>query len=298
MRKTITSVLFAVTTVAFHSPVRAESGAPSTTATPVAATPVAATPVAATPVAATPVAATSTKGAPKTTKPPTVPKPPLDGDALPKLKPCKNPDSEGGGAPSTDCSGVFGLRGGITRTKGAGPKDATSFTISTEGEEYVRRGFWSTRSVYRLAIGGGEAGFDGTLLGGWAWGVRLPVAPCRRHGPVLRVGMYGYIRGNDAYYGSLLELPQLQFGYQYMRGKVVLELGGTAGAVLVGRSRTGDTERRVLGAGYERGGYLAIQFPWVRLGLNGSRLPVNDDWSAPVDVFEGALCARALGMAL
>jgi hypothetical protein len=214
------------------------------------------------------------------------------------LHPCKSADSESGTDLSTGCSGVFGLRGGITRTSGVGPADAANLTVSTEGEEYVRRGIWTTRGLHRLAIGGGKAGFEGTLLGGWAGGVRLPVAPCRRHGPFLRVGMYGYIRGNDAYYGSLLELPQLQLGYQYMHGKVVVELGATAGAVLVGRSRTGDSERRVLGAGFERGGYVALQFPWLRLGLSGSRLPVNDGLPAPVDVFEGALCAHVGGFAL
>jgi hypothetical protein len=110
--------------------------------------------------------------------------------------------------------------------------------------------------------------------------------------------MYGYLRGNDAYYASLLELPQLQLGYQYMHGKILVELGATTGAVLTGRSRTGDAERRTLGSGFERGGYLAVQLTWLRMGVSGNRLPVNDGWSSPVDVFEGTLCAHVGGVAL
>jgi hypothetical protein len=170
--------------------------------------------------------------------------------------------------------------------------------VSTEGEEYVRRGLWTARSRHHLAIGGGEAGFEGTMLLGWAAGIRIPVSPCRRHGPVLRLGFLGYIRGNDAYYASLLELPQLQVGYQLQRGKTVVELGATGGAVLVGRSRVGDAGRRVLGDGFEYGGYAAIQIPWARLGVSSMRLPTNDALSAPVDVFEGTLCARVGGFAL
>ncbi len=186
----------------------------------------------------------------------------------------------------------------MTRTRGVGPDDAYGLTLSTEGEEYVRRGIWTARNLHRMAIGGGTAGFDGVLQGAWAGGVRVPVAASGRHGPVLRLGILGYLRGNDAYYGSLLELPQLQVAYQYMHGKTVFELGATAGAVLVGRSRTGDSERRLLGSGFERGGYVAVQLPWFRLGASGSRLPVKDELSAPLDILEGSLCARIQGFAL
>jgi hypothetical protein len=197
-----------------------------------------------------------------------------------------------------DCAGVVGLRASVTHANVRGSEDAVGLMFSAQGETYRLRELWSTRSVYHLAIGGGTAGFEGILLGGWAGGVRIPVTPSRLHGPVLRLGMYGYLRGNDAHYGSLLELPQIQVGYQYQRARTVIEVGATGGPVLVGRSRIADTDRRVLGSGFEYGGYLAVQLPWVRLGASVSRLPVKDRWDQPVDVAEGALCGHVQRLAL
>lgn len=232
--------------------------------------------------------------APKSAKP----EPPQAHGAWGSWDKCKEPEGEVGTSLSTDCSGVFGLRGSITHARGASGDDAMGITIHTQGEEYVRRGLWTARSLHQFVIGGGTAGFEATLLGGWAGGIRLPVDSSRRHGPLLRLGMYGYLRGNGAFYGSLLELPQLQLGYQYQKGKTVMELGATTGAVLTGRSRVGDTRRRVLGAGFEYGGYAALQVPWLRLGVSVQRLPVDDELSNPVNVAEGTLCGRAAGFAI
>lgn len=201
----------------------------------------------------------------------------------------------GAGAGASDkepCSGVFGLRSGITHSNVSGTDDAIGLTLSVQGEVYRQRGLWSTRNRYQLAIGGGAAGFEGTLLGGWAGGVRLPLSVSGRHGPVLRLGMYGYLLGNEAFYGSLLELPQIQVGYQYQFERTLIEFGVTSGAVLVGRSRIGNTGRRVLGSGFEYGAYAAVQLRWLRLGVSASRLPTNDAWDQPFDVLEGTLCGR------
>jgi hypothetical protein len=216
--------------------------------------------------------------------------------APPEPPRCTEADSEQVGPMSTGCSGMFGIRGSVTRLSGVNARRDSGLMLWAEGEEYVRRWIWSTRSTYKFGIGGGGAGFEGTLFGGWAGGVRIPAG--KHHGPVLRAGLVGYLRGNDAFYGSLLELPQLQLGYQYLRGSTVIELGATSGAVLVGRSRTGEAVRRVLGAGMEIGAYGALQLPWVRLGLNLTRLPTDDGLSAPVDVAEGTLCARLAPLAL
>lgn len=197
------------------------------------------------------------------------------------------------------CSGVFGLRAGITHSNVSGTDDTIGLTLSVQGEVYRRRAsLWSTRNVYQLAIGGGAAGFEGTLLGGWAGGVRIPLSPSGRHGPILRLGVLGYLRGNDAFYGSLLELPQLQVGYQYQHGRTLIELGVTSGAVLVGRSRIANTGRRTLGSGFEYGAYGAVQLRWLRLGVSASRIPASDAWDLPLDVVEGALCGRVQRFAI
>jgi hypothetical protein len=191
---------------------------------------------------------------------------------------------------------MFGIRGSMTRLDGVNASNASGLMLWAEGEEYVRRGIWSSRSLHKFGIGGGSGGFEGTLFGNFAGGVRIPVG--KHHGPVLRAGLVGYLRGNDAFYDSLLEVPQLQLGYQYLRRSTVIELGATSGAVLVGRSRIGEATRRVLGAGIEIGAYGAVQLPWGRLGINLTRLPTDDALSAPVDVAEGTLCARVAPLAL
>ncbi|HMI89163.1 MAG TPA: hypothetical protein VK550_34025 [Polyangiaceae bacterium] len=168
--------------------------------------------------------------------------------------------------------------------------------VSAEGEEFTHRGVFGTHGMHRLALGGGGAGFEGTLLGGVTGGFRLPVG--ERHGPVIRAGVLGYLRGNDAYYASLIDLPQVQVGYQYLYRRTVIELGATSGAVLTGRFRAGETETRILGAGLEVGAYAALQIPWFRLGLSAMRLPTNDALSSPVRTAEGTLCAIATPFAI
>ncbi len=302
MRRSFTLGLSAIAMAGFASLAQAEEvvtppATHSATNPPLVAA--ATSPSATSPSATSPSAQTATaESHPDVTSPP---KPKTAEARAPwhHLPPCQNPDLEEDGFHlSTDCSGVFGARLGLTHLRGVRASDAISLTVSAEGEEYVRRGIWTARTLHRLAIGGGDAGFEGTLLGGWAAGVRIPISPCGRHGPVLRAGIFGYLRGNEVFYGSLLELPQFQVGYQYQHGKTVVELGTTTGAVLVGRSRTGEARTRVLGAGFEMGGYAAVQLPWLRLGLSAARLPANDGLSNPVDVVEGTICGRALGFAL
>jgi hypothetical protein len=203
--------------------------------------------------------------------------------------PCSEGDDEGDQVPSSSCAGMFGIRASVTRLSSGASGKQVGLMLWGEGEDYTHRGMWSARGMHKLGIGGGGAGFEGTLMGGWAGGVRLPVGAS--HGPVLRAGLLGAIRGNDMFYDSLLELPQLQLGYQYLRGKTVLELGATTGAVLVGRHRTGEMVRRIVGAGFEVGGYAALQLPWLRLGAAATQLPTNDELSTPVRVAEGNLCA-------
>jgi hypothetical protein len=179
---------------------------------------------------------------------------------------------------------------GVHADQGAG------IMFSSEGEEFVRRGIFSAHGSHRLAIGGGGAGFEGTFLAGFAGGFRVPFG--ERHGPVFRAGALGYLRGNDAFYASLLELPQVQVGYQYLRGRTVLELGMTSGAVLVGRHRVGDAERRIVGGGLEIGTYASVQIPWVRLGTALVRLPTDDGLGTPVRAAEGTLCVIATPFAI
>jgi hypothetical protein len=212
------------------------------------------------------------------------------------VPPCAEPDADGEFLSSTGCSGVFGVRGSAVSIGGVSGEQGSGLMLSAEGEEFVRRGIFSTHGMHWMAIGGGGAGFEGALLGGMTGGFRIPVG--ERHGPIFRAGVLGYLRGNDAYYSSLLELPAVEVGYQYLRGYTVIELGGTTGAVLTGRQRTGDAQTRILGAGIEAGVYAALHVPWLRLGLKASRLPTNDGLSTPVRALEGTICVLSSPFAI
>ena len=224
---------------------------------------------------------------------PTVGEKPLE---PPPVAPCAELEAEGPLWSSTGCSGVFGLRGSAVETQGAPATQGSGLMVSGEGQEFARRGIFSSRGSHRLAIGGGGAGFEGTLQGGLALGFRIPFG--EKHGPVFRAGAFGYLRGNDAFYASLIDLPQVQLGYQYLRGTTVIELGVTSGAVLAGRFRAGEAETRMLGAGLEVGAYGALHIPYFRLALNAMRLPSNDALPSPVRTAEGTLCAIATPVAI
>lgn len=213
-----------------------------------------------------------------------------------RMPACAPAEAEDEVRSSTGCSGVFGLRGAVTNVRGVSAGTGAGVMASTDGEELVRRGIWSFHGLHRLAIGGGGAGFEGTLEGSLAGGFRIPVG--ERHGPVVRAGANGWLRGNDAFYGSALEIPQLQLGWQYMRGTTVFELAGTSGIVLTGRERAGDAERRVLGNGFEVGGYAVVQGPWLRLGMRAMRMPTHDALGPDVGLGEATLCAMRTPFAI
>jgi len=223
---------------------------------------------------------------------------PQPAESAPRFKPppCADPDADGEFLSSTGCSGVFGVRGSVSHVVGVAATEGSGLMFSAAGEEFVRRGIFSTHGLHKMAIGGGGAGFEGMLLGGMAGGFRIPVG--EHHGPVFRAGVLGYLRGNDAFYSSLLELPQVQIGYQYLLGWTVIEVGATSGAVLAGRQRMGEAEVRHLGAGLEAGGYLAVHIPWFRFDATINRLPTSDALSTPVRSAEGTFCALAAPIAI
>jgi hypothetical protein len=198
---------------------------------------------------------------------------------------------------SIGCPEAVGLRGSEAHVVGASASEGAGLMFYAGGEEFGHRDrYWSSRNTYELALGGGAAGLEGMLSGSLAYGFRAPVLP--DEGPVIRAAASGYILGDDAFYASLLELPQVQLGWQWSRGHAVIELAATTGVVLTGRFRAGDAETRQMGHGFAFGGHASLQVPWVRLSLEAEQLPSYDSLSAPVDVARGTLCAVAYPMAI
>jgi len=191
--------------------------------------------------------------------------------------------------------GAFGLRGSVTRV-GADLDRGSNLTVAGRGEEFINTGPFAFHGSHSLAIGGGSAGFEGELGATFAWGFRLPTTP--NQGFVVRAGGLGLLRGNDLFYTSLLEIPRGELGYQYLRGRWLIEGGFTTGPVLTGRFRAGDAEARALGAGFEVGAYIAAENESVRLAGRFLRVPDRDGPQSYVRMLDATACAFVRPLAL
>lgn len=190
--------------------------------------------------------------------------------------------------------GVTGLRVGQTRVEGASADEGTSVAFAVRSEQ---AGYWNGLSTFHSTlgvIGGGGAGFEGALQGNFGFGARLPAG--QYHGPIARAAFFGSLRGNDAYYFSLIDVPQGQLGWQYLRGRWTFELAGTAGWAIDGRTRAGELASAHLN-GLERGAYLSASTP--NLQISGRFMRIDTISNNPdSDIAQGSVCANALAFAL
>lgn len=147
-------------------------------------------------------------------------------------------------------------------------------------------------------LGGGQAGFDGQIGGSLDLGFRVPHTP--EHGPFLRAGLDGRLQGNDAFYYSALELPRMQFGWQYASepNSTLLEVGVRTGPILTGRFNPGGAVRSTAGA-WEVGGGAVMHFDFLHVEGAVMRYFAGDtgDGSA-VDLGRASLCAGPQRLAL
>jgi hypothetical protein len=193
----------------------------------------------------------------------------------------------------TDGPSVTGVRLSRTVVRGSDADSrGTGLMFAFQTEKYRTWSILTTRASSFGLLGGGSGGFEGGLGASFTAGARLPVAST--HGPFARVGAAGSLQGNDAFYFSYLELPEMQAGYQYQDGqspetrKITLEIGARTGPVLTGRYTTGQNTRSVL-SGFEWGGYGAVHLPFGRLDAKFARFPGT---AGPVDVISGIACGH------
>ncbi len=197
--------------------------------------------------------------------------------------------------PAAWVRGVVGLRVGQTSLPNSdGAPKGTSFSFSARNEGFLFRNGLTTYHDTHLALGGGGFGLDGILQGAFGLGVRIPVA--ETHGPIARVAFLGALRGNDAYYFSLLDAPQGQFGYQFLRGRVGFEVAATVGWAIAGRASVDGIERSRLG-GLERGLMATLAVRHLEVSARACRVDLRDE-ARTLDVGQGSICANALALAL
>ena len=195
-------------------------------------------------------------------------------------------------------TGVGGLRMSTTSLDGSDhDTNGAMLGLQFGGQEqsYAAMGIFDHRSASFAHIGGGRAGFEGGLGIDFAGGLRT--APTDGSAGFLRLGARGWLMGNNYLYSSLLEVPQIQLGWQWLqRGKVV-ELAGRTGPVLVGRYNTGDDAFRRLGDAFEVGGHAAMHFEPAHLEAAYTRVYATSPGGA-VDMVQGSVCGQAFVLAI
>lgn len=184
-----------------------------------------------------------------------------------------------------------GLHAGLTQVRG-GDKNGT---LGAFGLWNTRIGFGyerpaTIRVVNSGSLAGGADGIEGGFGNALAGGVRAPFG--KKHGLVLRGGAEGSVFGNKYVWNSLLELPQLQLGYQWLVPGSVADAAMKGGYVLLGRHNTGDGAVRDLGGAFEWGGIGNVHLGPVDLRASYARIYVRHGGS-PVDLLEGAFCGNA-----
>ncbi|MBK7395310.1 MAG: hypothetical protein IPJ34_03160 [Myxococcales bacterium] len=191
--------------------------------------------------------------------------------------------------------GVIGFRFGqtwLSEEKGGTQGMSYAFSARNEGIGY-RRGI-TTFHASQLVLGGGSIGLDGVAQGGFGIGFRVPIA--ENHGPFLRAAVAGAIRGNDSYYFSLIDVPQGQLGYQYLRGPISFDVAATLGWALDGRASVGGAPRNRI-RGLERGLMATIAMRYFEAHGRLFRLDLRDD-ARTMDVGQASVCANAAAFAL
>lgn len=150
----------------------------------------------------------------------------------------------------------------------------------------------TTHGAGYFILGGGEGGFEGALSGTIDVGYRAPVSD--EHGPFARAGFDGRLQGNDDLYFSMLEIPRLTVGWQYLSGKVVVEGGARGGPILTGRYNPGADGYRRLSGSLEWGGFVSAQVDFLRADVSVMRIEARRTGNGtPVDVGRAMFCGVA-----
>jgi len=153
----------------------------------------------------------------------------------------------------------------------------------------------TVRHVTWFALGGGPRGIEGGIGAAMSGGLRLPAAS--PHSAFVRAGIEGALFGNLLAYHSILELPQLHAGYQYLVRGTLFEVAAKGGWLLLGRHDVGEDGRRVLDGSPEAGALAALVTRSVVMRGAFARVFVTDD-ARPVDLFEASACGIAVPVAV
>jgi hypothetical protein len=194
--------------------------------------------------------------------------------------------------------GSFGLRAAETRLELPGETTTeASVLFAVNHHQYTSAGYLTQRLREVAFLGGGSSGLEGGLGGDWAFGWRMHFD--EDQGVFARLGLRGQLLGNGAFYGSTLELPVGQAGFQLLRDhELLIELAVSAAPMLVGRYNVDGASPRRLGGSFDYGGHLALRWHALHLEANYLRaVPGDDSRLGALDWLTLELCGSAKPLA-
>jgi hypothetical protein len=193
---------------------------------------------------------------------------------------------------------LVSLRVGTYDIRGSDADKRTwGFLFSMDPDVVQTEGYFTHRSTFFGAIGGGTDGFEGELTLSSRAGVRGYLG--EDHGPFARMGLALQLLGNNKLYRSQIDLPTLEMGYQLMNDSILLEVAATGGLVLGGRYFTGDAAERRIDTEFEWGGAFTLQTDAFRAVATATRIEARQTGpGTPIDQLQGHICANPFEMVL
>jgi hypothetical protein len=165
---------------------------------------------------------------------------PLSEDAKHRLA-LTTPPQHGGKPVSLMLTGASGVTASVTATTGDRDDHLGALSLTTRRVGYSYDRGIVVRVFNSADIGGtvhdGVFAFHGGTHLELSGGYRFHLSDTS--GPFMRAGLDALIGGDPLVYQSLLELPQVHVGYQYLAGSNLFEVAGRSGFSILGRSNTG-----------------------------------------------------------
>ncbi len=199
--------------------------------------------------------------------------------------------------PSRSFQYLFGARLSSFSAAGDGSQSIGA-GVSTQSAGYENYGPLSIRATSHSTIGKSGYGVEGMMMSDLAIGGIYRIN--HTHGPLARIGLRGYMLGNERVWLSNFEAPSGHVGYQISRGVFLFEVAARTGLIVTGRQTLYGTfqnfeilQKRTLGhPSVELGGHLALGYGGLRGEVGYMHVNVADHLGTPLVVWNANVCFR------
>ncbi len=200
-----------------------------------------------------------------------------------------SPPTHGGKVVDAALVGVTGVAATVTAARGGDADDRLgSISLDTRRLGYAYDRGLIVRVSNAMGLGGNDRGVHGGLSFEAAGGYRFAVG--ETHGPFVRAGAAARVAGDALVYQSLLEIPEVHAGYQYLVQNTLLEVASRGGFAELGRSNTGHDATRHLDHTPQVGAMASARTPYSLVLLEWSHF-LPTDRGGPTNWVDADLCA-------